>query len=389
MKCKVLFLIHTLQVGGAEKVLINLVNNMDKKKFDITVMTVIDTGAFRNELASNITYKSIYSFKDNKEINGDSKSGNLLGMKKGVKKLLLKIYQFYWRHANCTKIYNRHITDNYDVEIAFLEGVTSKIIACSQNKKSKKYAWIHVDLINENKTDKFFNNLEEQKQTYNKFDKIIAVSEIAREQFINKYDFDKEKVIVKYNPIDAKNIEKMSKIEKIKKEKITLCAIGRLSPQKAFDRLLRISKRLNEKNINFNLWIIGVGEDEQKLKKYISDNNLSNVYLLGYKKNPYPYIKNADIIVCSSIAEGFSTVISEAIVLEKPIITTDCSGMRELLGNSKYGIICENNEESLYNEIYKILTNDKEYIKLKKMVIGRKKIFDMKKSVREVEKLME
>lgn len=387
MKKKILFLIHTLQVGGAEKVLVNLANNLDKDKYDITVMTVIDTGAFRSKLNPYIKYKSIYSLC--KKEKNDTQSGNLLGMKKNIKKILLKIYQFYWRHANCKKIYKKHINENYDVEIAFLEGVTSKIIAESINPDSKKYAWIHVDLIKENKTDRFFKNLSDQKHIYERFDKIVAVSEVAREQFIKKLNYNANKVIVRYNPIDVINIEEMAKKEKITKSKFTICAIGRLSPQKAFDRLLRITKQLNNTGMDFDLWLIGVGEEEKKLKKYIYENNLSNVYMLGYKKNPYPYINVADLIVCSSIAEGFSTVISEAIVLEKPIITTDCSGMRELLGESKYGIVCDNNEQALYNEIFKILSDKEEFDKLQRAVIGRKSIFDMNESIKQVEELME
>lgn len=390
MKTKVLFLIHTLQVGGAEKVLVNLVNNMNFAKYDVTVMTVIDTGAFRNELDKNVKYKSIYSFgkkkKTDSKTNGNS--GNLLGMKKSIKKILLKIYQFYWRNANCKKIYKKHIKEKYDVEIAFLEGVTSKIIASSNNENSRKYAWIHVDLIKENKTDKFFKSLRSQKETYEKFDKIVAVSKVAREQFIKKFNYDEGKVLVKYNPIDVEDIEKKAN-KVIPKKKFTMCAIGRLSKQKAFDRLLRISKKLNEKYIDFELWIIGVGELEKELNDYISENNLTNVHMLGYQKNPYPYIKSADLIVCSSIAEGFSTVISEAIILEKPIITTDCSGMKELLGESEYGIVCENNEESLYNSIYRVLSNKNEFEKLRKAILGRKKIFDLKESVKQVEDLME
>lgn len=395
MKKKILFLIHTLQVGGAEKVLVNLVNKLDKEKYDVTVMTVINTGVFRNELQKDVKYKTIFNVKflnrkskqENKE-----KSGNLFDKTSKVKKLMAKMYQFFWRHINCEKIYKRYIKENYDIEVAFLEGISAKIIANSTNEKSKKISWIHVDLINEKKTEKFFKDKQEEKETYKKFDNIVAVSEHVKDQFIEKFKIPEEKVVVRYNPIDNGYIEKFAneKIDDIKKEKFTICTVGRLSKQKGYDRLLEIVKKLNTDKLDFYLWIIGVGAEEEKLKKYIDENKLYNVKLLGYKKNPYKYIKASDLFVCSSRAEGFSTVVSEAIILEKPVVTTLCSGMKELLGNnSEYGIICKNDTESLYIAVKEMLTNTEKYNYIKEKVLERKDIFDINKSIKNIEELFE
>jgi len=395
MKKKILFLIHTLQVGGAEKVLVNLVNKLDKEKYDVTVMTVINTGVFRNELQKDVKYKTIFNVKflnrKSKQKNKE-KSGNLFDKTSKVKKLMAKIYQFFWRHINCEKIYKRYIKENYDIEVAFLEGISAKIIANSTNEKSKKISWIHVDLINEKKTEKFFKNKQEEKETYKKFDNIVAVSEHVKDQFIEKFKIPEEKVVVRYNPIDNRDIEKFAneKIDDVKKEKFTICTVGRLSKQKGYDRLLEIVKKLNTDKLDFYLWIIGVGAEEEKLKKYIDENKLYNVKLLGYKKNPYKYIKASDLFVCSSRAEGFSTVVSEAIILEKPVVTTLCSGMKELLGNdSEYGIICENDTESLYIAVKEMLTNTEKYNYIKEKVIERKDIFDINKSIKNIEELFE
>lgn len=397
MKKKVLFLIHTLQVGGAEKVLVNLVNKMDKNKFDITVMTVINTGAFRNELNNDIKYDSIIKLKILNKINryrekirNVEKSGNLFDKKSKVKEILAKIYKMFWRNIDISWVYKKTIKDRYDIEIAFLEGIATKIIANSNNERSKKIAWIHVDLLKENKTDKFFKNINEEKETYNKFNKIVCVSEIVEEQFEKKLNYDFKKVCVKYNPIDQINIKNKALEEiKIVKKRFTFCTIGRLSTQKGYDRLIKVVSKLNKYNLEFDVWIIGVGIEEEKLKKLILKLNTKNVKLLGYKQNPYPYIKLADCFVCSSRAEGFSTVVSEAIILEKPIITTQCSGMEELLGkNSEYGLICENSEEALYEAMYKFITNRNVIEKYEKNIKDRKKIFDIDKSVKEIEKLI-
>lgn len=394
-KKKILFLIHTLQIGGAEKVLVNLVNHMNAEKYDITVMTVINTGAFRSSLNSNIHYKTIYNipFLSKKNKSNVKKSGNLLSGTSKIKGLLAKLYRFFWKHTNCKKIYIKHIKDQYDVEIAFLEGVSAKVIAASPNEKSKKIAWIHVDLVKENKTDNFFKTLDVERKTYEKFNTIVAVSEIVKEQFINKLKFSqKEKVLVKYNVIDEKAIieRSLESVNDIVKEKFTMCTIGRLAPQKGYDRLLKIVKKLNDEKLNFDLWIIGVGAEEKKLKDYIEENHIENARLLGYKENPYPYIKSSDLFVCSSRAEGFSTVVSEAIILEKPVVTTDCAGMRELLGNnSEYGMITENSEDSLYEGLKTILKDKEVYQHYQNKILERKSIFCLKNAVDEVEKLIE
>lgn len=393
-KKKVLFLIHTLQVGGAEKVLVNLVNNMDASKYDITVMTVINTGAFRISLNGNIHYKTIFNipFLSKIKKENSNKSGNLLSGTSKIKNLVAKVYSFFWKHANCKQIYKKHIKEHYDIEIAFLEGISAKIIASSTNDKSKKIAWIHVDLIKENKTDKFFKNLDVERKNYEKFDQIVAVSEIVKEQFITKLDFhQKEKVIVKYNVIDEKAIiQKSNESLDIVKQKFTLCTIGRLAPQKGYDRLLKVIKRLNDDDLIFDLWIIGVGSEEKILKDYINENQLLNVQILGYKENPYKYIKASDLFVCSSRAEGFSTVVSEAIILGKPIVTTDCAGMKEMLGNNnEYGIVTENSESGLYEGLKKILKNKEIYQHYKNEILQRKNMFSLQRAVSEVEKLIE
>ena len=390
---KVLFLIHTLQVGGAEKVLVNLVNNMDKEKYDITVMTVINTGAFRNELNSNIKYKTIFNIPFlSKKSNKKDKSGNLLDKTSFMKQILANMYKFMWRHINCQKLYKKYIKENYDVEIAFLEGISAKVIANSMNPNSKKMAWIHVDLLQERKTESFFLNHKEEKEVYEKFDNIICVSKNVKEQFIKKFEYkDFNKVIVKYNPIDEEYIRTKSyeEIQDIKKTRTTLCTVGRLSKQKGYDRLLKVVKQLNENDLLFDLWIIGVGSEEEKLRKYINENHLENVKLLGYKKNPYKYMKEADIFVCSSIAEGFSTVVTEAVILGIPIVTTECSGMREILGeNGEYGTITENTQEGLFIGLKNILGRAEILDKHKEKVAKRKQMFNIKNSVSEIEQLI-
>lgn len=388
-KIKVLFLIHTLQVGGAERALVNIVNNLDPKKYDITVMTVVDTGAFRQELAKTIHYKTIIKVPHKKNTSNSTESGNLLQGKKHVKDTLNKLYQSGWRHFDTKKIYKKFIKDRYDVEVAFLEGISTKIIASSTNPNSRKIAWVHVDLLEETKSDNFFKNQTEEKNTYLAFDQIVTVSNTVKAQFEKKFDYDPQKLVVLHNPIDTIQIQDKAAQETINTNIFTLCSIGRLAPQKGYDRLLCAVKKLNADGLKFNLWIIGVGAEEDNLKKYIVSNHLNNVQLLGYKPNPYPYLQAADLYVCSSRAEGFSTTVSESIILGTPVVSTDCSGAKEILGDSEYGIICDNSTDGLYNSIKKILQNKKIHQAYIKQTKERVPSFDMDKSLREIDILLE
>jgi glycosyltransferase involved in cell wall biosynthesis len=389
---KILFLIHTLGAGGAEKALVNLVNNMNYKKYDITVMTVINTGKFRNDLNQNIQYKTMFNIPilNNKE-ETKNVSGSLLNKTSKKVNIISKIYQLFWKMFPAKLIYTIFIKEKYDVEVSFLEGICAKIISNSTNKKSKKIAWVHVDLLNENKSEKFFKNIREEKKCYNKFNSIVAVSNIVKESVIKKYNIDFDKVLVKYNPIDINEITNKANdnINMEISKKIKLISIGRLTSQKGYDCLLRIAKKLKDDKIDYELWIIGVGPEEDNLKKYIHENYLSNyVKLLGFKENPYKYLKIADLFVCSSRAEGFSTAVSEAIILGVPVITTDCSGMRELLGdNNEYGIVTKNDEKSLYEGLKSLLLNNKKYQHYLKKIKLRKNMFDINRAVNEIEEM--
>ena len=332
MKIKILFYIDTLSGGGAEKVLKTLVNSMDQNQFDITVQTTFRENP--KELCDGIKYK--YCFSNHSFIT-----------------------KALFRAETAARIlYPAHIKNDYDIEVAYLECASTKIMAGSTNKKAKKLAWVHCDL--RKITDEPEGFMQKTKPWYEKFDKVVCVSKSVRESFVEMYGDTPESVIV-YNTIDDEEIIKKS-LEplstEITKNKLTLLMVGRLMPQKNYTRLLKTAKTLLNEGFDFELQIIGEGEERPTLEKYIEDNNLTeSVKLLGFQNNPYPFIKNADLLVCSSNNEGFSTFVTEGLILGKTVVTTDCSGMDELLGNNEYGIITENNDEAFLNGLRKMLSD--------------------------------
>lgn len=392
---KVLFLIHALGGGGAEKVLVNLANGMDKTKYDVTIMTVVNTGIFRENINPDVKYKYLFNNPFGKKKSKDENKvnpGNLLSKSDPKLQFIAKLYTIMWKFMPVKLFYKIMIREKYDVEIAFLEGICAKIISGSNNKNSKKISWIHVDMINHSKSKAVFKSLNDEKKCYERFNQIICVSNTVKDQFVKKFNYDKNKVIVKYNPIDKKDIlmKSIENVSDIKKpNKFVFCTIGRLVTQKGFDRLLRVHKKLIDDGLDYELWIVGEGNKRPELEQYIKENDLHNtVKLLGFKTNPYKYLSLADAFVCSSRAEGFSTVASEAVVLQKPIVTVECSGMDELLGNnSEYGLITPNNEEDLFIGMKTILTNNKLYENYKEKIVERAEMFDYKEAVKSIEQL--
>ena len=331
---RVLFFIPTLTGGGAEKVLCNLVNNMDQSQFDITVQT-IDECSENEFLANGIHYKAINCCKT------------------GVGKKLF----FCWFRlcAELRLAYRFWVKDNYDIEVAYLETIATKIIAQSSNKKAAKIAWVHCDL---SLKDSLKDKADRIGRQYSAFDKIVCVSRDVQAGFQKLFGsaFD---TTVLHNVIDETKILNLAK-EKItwdkRKQGKQLIAVGRLSLQKNFKYLIDTCKKLQDTGYQFHLCILGDGPERENLEKQIDNLDLTNVVkLMGYCKNPYPYIKNADIIVCSSIYEGISTVVQEALILGKAIVATPCTGMEELLGQSEYGIVAEDSENGLYDALCRML----------------------------------
>ena len=373
---KVLFFLESLGGGGAEKVLVNLIKGLDKSKYNITVKVMSDVGVYNDEIAEIIKCKSIISGKNY----GKNIFHNIFY------KIKYKLIYLLPKKI----IYKIIAREKYDVEVAFIEGFATADISESKNKLSKKIAWIHVDPIERNYADGYFKNLEEHSQCYKKFDKIVCVSKSVERSAIKKYGITLNNIMTQYNPIDEDDIKKRAneKINILDSSAIKFITIGRLVEQKGYDRLIRVIKRLKEEYDGvFQLLILGDGEKKKQLEEYIKENKLTNIVKLqGFVKNPYPYLKNSDLFICSSRAEGYSLVIAESLILNVPVISTKCSGPNELLDFGKYGMLVENDEDSLYLGLKNIIDDRNKLKELKKKSQKRSEIFNYKKTIERIEK---
>lgn len=366
---KVLFFIPTLAHGGAEKVLVNLVNNMDSKKYDITVKTIFDGGVNRKYLNKNINYQ--YQFK--KQFRGLSK--------------ICKAF-------SPEHLYKKYIKCDYDIVVSYLEGVTARIISGCPNPKTKKVSWIHIEQHNISTAAAAFKNAEEAKKCYESFDKTICVSQTVLEDFKSVFDF-KKPIEVLYNTNESNRVKTLSKdaVNDVDFDKnvFNLCSVGKVVTTKGYDKLARIHKRLLDAGIKNHVYILGIGEDQPKIEKYLSENNLSSSFtFLGYKDNPYKYVQKCDLFVCSSLREGFSTSVTESLIVGTPVVTTLCSGMCEMLGeNNEYGLVVDNDENALYDGVKRMLTENGLLEQYKSMAQGRGNHFTTESTVNATEKMFD
>lgn len=333
---KVLFLVESLGGGGAEKVLATIIEHSNEIKCDFTVCSLVNTGVYVDKIASSVNYKAIIK-------NPNTFWGKIL-------------YKLIYSVLSPFVIYLLFIPKNNDVEIAFVEGFSTKVLSRSFNRRAKRIAWVHCDLntLNWPVNKGVFYNQVDQIKAYTKFGQIICISEIVKKTML-EMDSSYQAVCI-YNPIDVERLLSLSKEECGFSWAYTWLSVGRLEPVKGFVRLINVIERLVREGFYPRLLIIGEGSERDYLKSLIIKKGLNdNIKLLGFVENPFPFFIKTQLYICSSVSEGFSLTILEAQSLEIPVLSTDCGGPRELLLDGRYGILVDNSEDGLYYGLKRVL----------------------------------
>lgn len=367
-RIKILFLIHDLGHGGAEKVLVNLVNNMDRSKFDISVTTLFGGGVNEQSLKPDIRYHAILP----KEFHGNSHFMKLLTPRQ-LHKLFIK--------------------ETYDIEVAYLEGPSARIISGCRNRKTKLVSWIHCTMRQKSEISIGFRNYREACSCYRRMDMICFVSYGVRDSFLDLCPGVKNTKIL-YNTNESDKIVQIKHAavpaELFSAEEFSICGVGKVVPVKGFNRLAHIHKRLRDEKYPVHCYILGVGSDQTIIQTYIDENGLGDSFtFLGYQTNPYKYVSRCDLFVCASFSEGFSTAATEALIVGTPVCTVEVSGMKEMLGeNNEYGIVTENSEEALYEGIKRLLDDPALLAHYRKQAALRGERFSTEKTVKAVEDML-
>lgn len=367
MKKKVAFIIPTLGGGGAEKVLINLLNNLNMEQYDITLIALFKGGVNLKYLSDDIKY--IYFFKNT-----------------------FRGSNFFFKLFSPQYLYKKIIKQEYDIIISYLEGSTTRIVSGCSYKRTLLISWVHIEIPDDKNLLKSYRSSKEITSSYNKFDKIVFVSNTAKQTFESTFKSIETNMEVIYNTVDSNMILRKSKdiIDDVKfnEDKINMISVGRFIEQKGYKRLIEIINKIKD-DFDIHLYLIGKGPLEENYIKLIKKYNLQEVItILGYKDNPYKYVANCDLFICSSYKEGFSTAVTESLIVGTPVITTECSGMTEMLGgNNDYGVVINNDDNALYEGLKELLRNKDLLDYYKKKAEKRSNYFSTKRTVKEVENM--
>lgn len=328
-KKDLLFADKSMITGGIEKAQLNLLNNIDYKKYNVTVILEEKEGELLDKINNNVKVIEL-KVSDNNNV------------------IIRKIINTYRKLI--FKIFNYH---NYDFSCCYTTySYSSNKIAKIASQNNSFY--VHSDYSNVYKDEKDFRNFFDSRKV-DEYKNIIFVSNESKESFIKYYPELEEKTLVLNNFIDIEEIKEKSKekIEKSKNKKVLFVFVGRLDDtSKKLKRAIKLVEKLD-----IELWIIGDGPDRGRYEEYAKELKVSNkITFFGKKSNPYPYIKEADYIILTSDYEGFPVIYQEAMVLRKNIITT-INTSDDQINMKEYAYIISK-DEKMINEVKDIISKN-------------------------------
>ena len=374
---KVLVLHGHLSMGGEERVLFNVLKNLVELDYDVDLLITWNHGEnnlFENEIPEKVNYKFLFD-------NYDGKS-----------KIIKEIYRIKAKIAYLKKVEKIIKDKKYDVVIDY----SSNLLKYNNfDIKVPVFAWIHFSLTfgEQLSTDK----IEKYKKQYKKYDKILAICDTMKDEFVEILGMNKNKVELVYNPINLEIIKE--KAENINPEyenylkKNYFLQVSRLTQQKQPEHLVDIYYKLKQRGIKEKLYFIGDGEKVELIKQKIKEYNLENdVILLGQIENPYPFFKNAKLFVHTGRYEGLPTVLLESLAFGTPVVAYDCpTGPKDILGkNSKYGaLIPLNDKDTFVEKVYELMNNNEKYENYKNQSLIRANDFSMESNRTKLKELIE
>ena len=374
---KVLVLHGHLSMGGEERVLLNVLKNLVELNYDVDLLITWnhkENNLFENEIPKKVNYEFLFN-------NYDGKS-----------KIIKEIYRLWAKLTYLKKVEKIIKEKKYDIAIDY----SSNLLKYDNlDIKVPVFAWIHFSLTFGEKLSA--DKIEKYKKQYKKYDKILAICDTMRDEFVEILGMEKNKVELVYNPIDLEAIRKKAetiykKYENYLKQDYFL-QVSRLTEQKQPEHLVDIYYKLKQQGIKEKLYFIGNGEKIELIKQKIREYNLENdVVLLGQIENPYPFFKNAKLFVHTAKYEGLPTVLLESLTLGTPVVAYDCpTGPKDILGqNSEYGKLIPLNDKDMFVEkVYELINKNEKYENYRKLSLVRANDFSMESNKAKLKELIE
>lgn len=370
-KIRIVFVHDRLVCGGTDQALFDLVQLLDKDKFDVSVFVQKHGGPWDQKFA-DAGIRVLYDFSCRKATwNPLTKVGNIF------KKL--RTAAAYRRNGE--GLLDICVPEGMDIIVTYSAW---DHILCGFSQKAKSVKYLHGNM---NTNAQFRDLILRDRELLPRYDRIIGVSQLATEAFVDATGI-RDGVYTAFNPMNSDYVHQLAEEPvDIPEDLPVICAVGRLCAEKGFERLIVIHKRLLEEGIAHRLVIVGDGEDRDYIRRTVNAVDAQNsVILAGYRLNPYPYMKKSKFVVCSSFTEGLPVIAMEALCLGIPLVSSVPS-VQEIFGTEECGLITENDNQSLMEGIRKMLTDEVCYQRAKQGAENRSRFFDGQQMVREVEQI--
>lgn len=364
----------SLGSGGAERVLVNILQRIDLDKYDIDLCVVMKYGRYFKELPEGIGV-------------------TVLLHRVLIARILTYLYtrfsiRFFYRYLVRLKLRKR-----YDVAISFVDSSYTELIFMLPYPVKMKIAWSHASVASYSNFSKFYSKRYVEKliyQRYRRMDTLVFVSNDSMEEFIRIFGRYKDMRVI-YNVLDINGIIQKSEQKQLEHNGITqIAAFGSLYPVKGYDKLIAASEMMHKEGLKFKVRIFGEGYLKGKLQGMIDEAGLNDIVILeGFCPNPYPYMRAADIFTMTSVSEALPTSLCEAMVLGKPVVVTDCSGCKELVNHGQYGIMTKQTVQSIYEGLKEMVTDTDLRQKYSALSRKRSAIFDDTRAMERLYQLFE
>ncbi len=378
-KIKILFRHRSMEMGGVEKVMLSLMQNLNPEKFDITVCLSLNQGELRDDFPAYIRKVFLAKGKEDLSQNPLIQKIQLFSRKRKLEHL----------RKNPEIIDQKFLKENFDIEIGMTYNDFESVLN-SSNKKSKKVGWFHSEI----QLPKLQPLVPKIIEHFPQFDTMVYCSQRIKDlmhQYYPDLQYPDEHVIINAIPIDE--IKRKSEINtqetKIRNQEPTFVSIGRLHTRKGYHKLIEAHRKLLHDGFLHQIIILGDGEEKENLQQQIKNSGVEKTFILaGNQMNPYPYIKQADFFILPSESEAWPLVIAEALILKKPIIATNVGDVGMMIKNGETGILINYKTEEMYEAMKEFLTNENLVSEIKENLKNIENEFDNQKIFNEVEEIL-
>ena len=376
-KIKVLFRLRSLEMGGVPRVVLDLLRNLPKEKFDLTLMLNLNQGELVKEIPHNIKLIVVEKGKEQMSSNPILQKIQLVW-----RRLKLEIYDRFPKILYAIKV-----PESYDIEVS--PGYAEfDMVLNSPDKNSRKIGWFHSDVGYDKDQNRVMSRIEKMKR----FDFMIFGSKQTRQVIEDLYQVSYPKSTVIYNVIKIKEVLKKAEefTYDFNTEYPVFSSMGRLHSRKGYHTLMNVHKRLLNDGFMHKIAVIGGGNEMGNLVNQTKELNVVDSFiLLDTQTNPYPYIKASDFFILPTQSESYPLVIGEVMCMHKPIISTNVGGIAEMIDDGIDGVLIQYDEDEMYEAMKDFMTNQKLVNTIKEGTITAHHKFDEKEIYRQVSEVFE